>query len=641
VVHSKYEDKASSVELYRLNEAGKFDTSWSSSRVTLTDALRSTAWSAALSQDRLLLFSRKYIADPVSVANSLYSFGAIADLRSMTNFPSTLRSDAALLMIGAKKTLAIVSARAITLFDPVSLERIPTVQSDISVGSGTSPDQFFYQSDGSLLLSGIFSAWYEGEEFRNHLRLKSDGLPDFSARLPAQLADRYCQAVGVTDRNELVLRSCGDEGSDVLVMPASGAAPRYIKLSSPTGSMSYFGPLAIDSGKRLYFVEARDNSALTVGRVALENGSRDIAWHIELKLQRVLRGDATVSRIQIDGKGGLWISLIGTQCFIACEDDELLWYSVAKPDLSPVSSGVLGGEGGPSIQLHLTKTHAYIGLKRFLLADGVVDIVREDSQWATRLQPLFVDDKYVYFDNRYVQPDQQAPAQISRASMLSRGEPDLTWQILIDRSVQPLSTLRLPTEQPPTFNFVGKRYSTANTTSSATAAYSDSQDADTLQTVIEYFSPVANRYFITGRVEEQTLLDGYPQLYSRTGMRFITISSKFRDGNAQPVCRFYSTPARGGSNTHFLGTGSDCAIVNAFKGYVYEGYDFGALRPEKGICPVSHPVAITRMFNNQGATAQGNHRYATNSSIIAQMSARGWVNEGAVFCAISATDPVN
>ncbi len=175
----------------------------------------------------------------------------------------------------------------------------------------------------------------------------------------------------------------------------------------------------------------------------------------------------------------------------------------------------------------------------------------------------------------------------------------------------------------------------------AAVVFSDARDGNLQQTVIEYFSPVANRYFITGRIEEQTLLDGYPQLYTRTGMRFTTKTSKFLDGDAPPVCRFYSAPERGGSNSHFMGTGPDCSLVNAFKGFVYEGYDFGAVLPVAGACPTAFPVAITRMFNNQGATAQGNHRYATNAAIVTQMSARGWVNEGVVFCAISAADPVN
>ena len=124
-------------------------------------------------------------------------------------------------------------------------------------------------------------------------------------------------------------------------------------------------------------------------------------------------------------------------------------------------------------------------------------------------------------------------------------------------------------------------------------------------------------------------------------MRFETLSATFLDDLAQPTCRFYFGPARGGSNSHFYGTQQDCAIANTLKHFAYEGSDFGALRPAGGVCATGHPVGVMRLFNNRVATNEGNHRYVVGMRVVNAMVAAGWINEGVVFCATSATEAVN
>jgi len=50
---------------------------------------------------------------------------------------------------------------------------------------------------------------------------------------------------------------------------------------------------------------------------------------------------------------------------------------------------------------------------------------------------------------------------------------------------------------------------------------------------------------------------------------------------------------------------------------------------------------VFRLFYNQSATNQGNHRYVVSVATKAKMIAQGWADEGAVFCSASAVDALN
>ena len=61
--------------------------------------------------------------------------------------------------------------------------------------------------------------------------------------------------------------------------------------------------------------------------------------------------------------------------------------------------------------------------------------------------------------------------------------------------------------------------------------------------------------------------------------------------------------------------------------------DFITTPAVNGVRPVS-TVPVYRAYNNGSALGKdGNHRFTTSVSIIAQVVARGWVNEGVVMCA--------
>ena len=173
-----------------------------------------------------------------------------------------------------------------------------------------------------------------------------------------------------------------------------------------------------------------------------------------------------------------------------------------------------------------------------------------------------------------------------------------------------------------------------------------SRVADTLlsvapTTVVEYFVPSLKKYFITGRDNEKSLLAQYPAVYSLTGMNFVAGPGLAPPAGTQPICRFYFAPPL--ANTHFYGVPSDCTLVaSTFAGnaaVTNEGVDFAVATPDvSGNCPASAPVKVYRSFNNRSAQNDGNHRYTVSTARYNQMIAAGYSADGAVFCAVSATD---
>ena len=124
-------------------------------------------------------------------------------------------------------------------------------------------------------------------------------------------------------------------------------------------------------------------------------------------------------------------------------------------------------------------------------------------------------------------------------------------------------------------------------------------------------------------------------------MSFVAAPGLNPPAGTQPICRFYFAPPL--ANTHFYGVPSDCtAVAAAFAGnnsVTNEGVDFAVATPDAGgNCPASAPVKVYRSFNNRNAQNDGNHRYTVSQARYNQMIALGYSAEGAVFCAVSATD---
>jgi hypothetical protein len=151
--------------------------------------------------------------------------------------------------------------------------------------------------------------------------------------------------------------------------------------------------------------------------------------------------------------------------------------------------------------------------------------------------------------------------------------------------------------------------------------------------VVEYYVPASNKYFITGRTDEKTLLDSMPGTFQRTTKQF-RIASKAAYGNVFDVYRFYA-PAPG-ANSHVFVDKVDRDLINSIPntGLVDEGADFGTIKPDQfGACPTWAPVKIYRSYRDSPVIGQRNHRYTDNVSDYNTMTANGWTPEGPVFCA--------
>jgi len=150
--------------------------------------------------------------------------------------------------------------------------------------------------------------------------------------------------------------------------------------------------------------------------------------------------------------------------------------------------------------------------------------------------------------------------------------------------------------------------------------------------VVEYYIPSLNHYFVSGRPNEQALLDSLPGSFTRTGASFLGFPSTEAPQGSAPVCRFY-LPAPG-PNTHFYGQPADCNAINALGSpqFQFEGYDFAVYTPVAGACPSYAPYRVYRSFNNRSALNDANHRYTTNVTNYNTMTGLGWAAEGAVFC---------
>ena len=158
-------------------------------------------------------------------------------------------------------------------------------------------------------------------------------------------------------------------------------------------------------------------------------------------------------------------------------------------------------------------------------------------------------------------------------------------------------------------------------------------------TVVEYYNKTLDAYFITGRANEQALLDPVAD-FQRTGMRFEATAVATAPASLTKVCRFYISIALPFVNSHFYGRqGIDCEslLAAAPKGFSWEDYDFAIAQPVAGACPAG-TSGIYRGFRAQAGSKTSNHRYTASSTTYLAAIAAGYAGEGIAFCASSVTD---
>ena len=152
-----------------------------------------------------------------------------------------------------------------------------------------------------------------------------------------------------------------------------------------------------------------------------------------------------------------------------------------------------------------------------------------------------------------------------------------------------------------------------------------------LPSVVEFYNPDLDHYFITADPVEQTMVDsGVVGRWQRTG-------STFESGGTTPVCRFYGSAH--GPNSHFYTVNAqECNSLKSLydpkiKSWKFESLDFLSSAPLEGGCtPDQRPVY--RAYNDGYAKGiDSNHRITAYLADIQAVVAKGWKSEGVVMCA--------
>ena len=153
-------------------------------------------------------------------------------------------------------------------------------------------------------------------------------------------------------------------------------------------------------------------------------------------------------------------------------------------------------------------------------------------------------------------------------------------------------------------------------------------------TVIEYFNAALDAYFITGRANEQTLLDAAAG-FRRTGVSFQAADTSTGSAALSRICRFYVATTNPFTSSHFYGKeGPDCEGLRAqnVPGFSWEGYDFSTVKPDtSNVCPVGN-VPLYRGFRAGVNGKTSNHRYYPSAALCEAGAAAGYVCEGQTFC---------
>jgi hypothetical protein len=144
---------------------------------------------------------------------------------------------------------------------------------------------------------------------------------------------------------------------------------------------------------------------------------------------------------------------------------------------------------------------------------------------------------------------------------------------------------------------------------------------------VEYYNASYGFYFVTASPAEIADLDsGRTPGWLRTGETFDVYASA--GSGLVAVCRFYGV--FGAKSSHFYAPrGLGCeALLPTNPVWQYEGDVFYTFLPDaSGACPDGN-VPVYRLYND-GQGGAPNHRFTTSAAIQAQMTAEGWIAEGA------------
>jgi hypothetical protein len=475
---------------------------------------------------------------------------------------------------------------------------------------------------GGYVVQGSFNAWYEGKRYQDVLKLRANGDTDPSWRFNFSR-----QNAGVAYVDKVIVTPYGLAISGAFDQVDGVAVDGIAFVSLDTGKLlkqpvfQTYGNLPTfltydDATGYVYVV----NRAHEMRRFSARTGEADPVWRFAVLWPNGLQPNELVA----DGKGGIWGSS-ELDPFIQSYIGMRVGIDAVATQLR-IQTFYIPGPGGP----FMSGDNVYFNKGRINVLDAGAT-----TQWQTSAIPSLVSGKYAYF---LTETTGDFIGRVSRAPTNGIGVTD-DWGFLVPYAVNFRSVVTpWPSARDPDNLGVIVNYTSAPNTLKPALMIREDTGADEAPTVVEYYVPSVKRYFITGRKNEQTALDALPLTFIRTGMHFAAKSSRYRDIPELPVCRLYSSPDNGGSNSHFYGIGSDCALLNKLSGLKYEGYDFAVFKPSSTFCPAPAPFPVWRMFNNKSTTNEGNHRYVVSQATRSKMKAQGWLDEGEVFCSPGVTD---
>jgi|KBSMisStaDraftv2_1062788.scaffolds.fasta_scaffold182295_2 hypothetical protein len=151
---------------------------------------------------------------------------------------------------------------------------------------------------------------------------------------------------------------------------------------------------------------------------------------------------------------------------------------------------------------------------------------------------------------------------------------------------------------------------------------------------VEFRRSDRDRYiFVTDSAEREALDDGRIAGWVRTGegMRVLIEGARTAGDAFHPVYRFWGGSVVYEPSHFFTASQEECAVLRDRPewNWTYERSGFWAYEWGPTGCPLGIP--LYRTYNNSldGAPA---HRYSTKRSVIDEMVARGWFDEGPVMC---------
>ena len=183
----------------------------------------------------------------------------------------------------------------------------------------------------------------------------------------------------------------------------------------------------------------------------------------------------------------------------------------------------------------------------------------------------------------------------------------------------------------------GLRLNAARAVALLGVAFATAASAQTV-TVVEYYNKTLDAYFITGRVSEQSVLDGIAD-FQRTGMTFQASATASATSAQTKICRFYISASSPFTSSHFYGRqGIDCESIRNqnLPGFAWEDFDFATLQSGGASCP-SGTTTIYRGFRAAAGGKTPNHRYSASQATYDAAVATGYVGEGVAFCVTAAT----